>query len=899
MTDSVDLGYSKLLIYGTEENDLPLSSLTDALASGSSGTIGTATTTMNSNMTTDLVDPSTIDSGDMLSQLTLSSRAHIKGGQTAYNAGTGFFLGWESTTYKFSIGDGASNYMTWDGTTLSIGGTFSAGAIDIGGADATSFHVDASGNMWLGAATFAGAPFTVSNAGVLTATGAIISGTITATSGTIGGFTIGTDYFRDAANSFGLASTVTGGDDVRFWAGDTFANRATAPFRVTEAGAVTATNITITGGSVLSSILAGIIAQANLDVSNRGWGQTCAFTVTDADTVAWGAGTFTDAAGTAYSIGASNTGNMVAKTYIYLDTIASITAYQTTTTSSTAVGTGKVLVAIAQNGTGEATFTVLDGQGGQNIDAANIVAGSITANEIAASTITAGKMSVSQLSAIAADLGAITAGTIVLPSGGYIRSGQTAYNTGTGFYLGNDSGTTKFSIGDATLNFLTWNGTTFSVSGGINPQITAVAGENLTVGDPVCIRTNEIVKQVASHDARVLESSAGTNYGTATTAVIGSTNATNNGDSYLFVKFDLSTITIPIADSAMIRLYVVPATMTAAGSSYQIGIFQVTGADWDESTITWTNKPAIGAIFEDWELSNGDSITDDFIEESSAQYIYLDVTTLFNQWKAGSQSDYGVCIRWTQRSDNLEPAATTSNVEVATSEHATAAFRPTIIVSGVSENIGKAYKANATNFTDLFGEFGICMATVSAAATATIQTGGKVSNQSGLTPGQTYYVTDSETLSTTPGTLVREVGIALSATEMVINSSFSRVVTDVITYNSNDSTSDHDSTNTLFIPLGFKPKLITFEGTTKAGGAASVHTAIGKWQNAVQQTILVSNSSPIVTSAYLAYDVPGANESATLTVTSESDSGVKLTFQLKDNTTSDSSYVSGVLTFTR
>ena len=40
--------------------------------------------------------------------------------------------------------------------------------IDIGGADASSFHVDSDGNLWLGAALYANAPFKVSNAGVLT-----------------------------------------------------------------------------------------------------------------------------------------------------------------------------------------------------------------------------------------------------------------------------------------------------------------------------------------------------------------------------------------------------------------------------------------------------------------------------------------------------------------------------------------------------------------------------------------------------------------------------------------------------------------------------------------------------------------------------------------------------------
>lgn len=79
-------------------------------------------------------------------------------------------------------------------------------------------------------------------------------GTITATTGAIGGFSIGADYVRDAANSFGLASTVSGGDDIRFWAGDTFANRATAPFRVSEAGAVVAKSISIGGATIQYTI---------------------------------------------------------------------------------------------------------------------------------------------------------------------------------------------------------------------------------------------------------------------------------------------------------------------------------------------------------------------------------------------------------------------------------------------------------------------------------------------------------------------------------------------------------------------------------------------------------------------------------------------------------------------
>lgn len=67
---------------------------------------------------------------------------------------------------------------------------------------------------------------------------------------TAGGFTIGADYLRDAANTFGLASTVTGGDDVRFWAGDSFANRASAPLQLYESGYIFAKDIVLAKGSL-------------------------------------------------------------------------------------------------------------------------------------------------------------------------------------------------------------------------------------------------------------------------------------------------------------------------------------------------------------------------------------------------------------------------------------------------------------------------------------------------------------------------------------------------------------------------------------------------------------------------------------------------------------------------
>lgn len=71
----------------------------------------------------------------------------------------------------------SSEGITIDADTLDLTGTLSVGdALDVGGSDASSFHVDVNGNMWLGDAAYASAPFKVSNAGALEASSFALSG---------------------------------------------------------------------------------------------------------------------------------------------------------------------------------------------------------------------------------------------------------------------------------------------------------------------------------------------------------------------------------------------------------------------------------------------------------------------------------------------------------------------------------------------------------------------------------------------------------------------------------------------------------------------------------------------------------------------------------------------------
>lgn len=54
--------------------------------------------------------------------ITFSAGGAIKGGQTAYNTGNGWFLGYSGGFYRFSIGDPGGSYMRWTGSELEIFG---------------------------------------------------------------------------------------------------------------------------------------------------------------------------------------------------------------------------------------------------------------------------------------------------------------------------------------------------------------------------------------------------------------------------------------------------------------------------------------------------------------------------------------------------------------------------------------------------------------------------------------------------------------------------------------------------------------------------------------------------------------------------------------------------------
>lgn len=155
----------------------------------------------------------------------------------------------QSSTYSA----GSSGWrIAADGTAEFNGGAFSVTSIDIGGFDNASFHVNTEGDMWLGASASASAPFRVSKTGAMTATSGTFSGAITGSTIDIGSGS--TSFHVDVSGNM--------------WSGASAS--ASAPFKVSAAGVLSAASGTL-GGSLTISSSGTLTTGAGLGATTLGY----------------------------------------------------------------------------------------------------------------------------------------------------------------------------------------------------------------------------------------------------------------------------------------------------------------------------------------------------------------------------------------------------------------------------------------------------------------------------------------------------------------------------------------------------------------------------------------------------------------------------------------------------
>ena len=193
-------------------------------------------------------------------------------------------------------------------------------------------------------------------------------------------------------------------------------------------------------------------------VSDQGYSNDINFSATNYEDITWGSGTLRFADGRTYSISAGGV-KLTSDHIIYLDLAVSETVLQTSTDFADGMGNGKIPLAYATKsgvGTKNADIFPIGFGGKMQLDGSvHITDRSIIADQIAANVITANEIDVNDL----------FAQEITIANTGHIKGGQTAFDTGIGFFLGYSTDAYKFSIGDASGGKMTFDGTDFSVSG--------------------------------------------------------------------------------------------------------------------------------------------------------------------------------------------------------------------------------------------------------------------------------------------------------------------------------------------------------------------------------------------------------------------------------------------------
>ncbi len=393
-------------------------------------------------------------------------------------------------------------------------GALTASTIDIGGSDATSFHVDVNGNMWLGAATFATATFSVSSAGAMIATSGTIAGwNITTTTLRSGASDAASNVLIDSANTLIRLGPTSGnylnldGANLRIRSSNYVSGFAGAGFTLEpdllEVGNIAArglirssvmeyNNISVHSGSDLIA-QGGDVLNADMTAADNS-----TFTIKGTDTFAvndrlrikdgtndeWLLVTGTGSAPT-YAVTRDQAAAYAPNSNPAWKKGASVVNYGQSGAGGiymTASDTNAPYISVFTHaGSPWSTLTTqlrlgnLNGYLGYVADTFGLGVGSSSGtdsnitvdptNGIRIRNGTTNKITFDN-SGNATLLNLTVGGSLNISTSGNIKSGQTAYNTGTGFFLEYNSGSPRLSIGDGTTtNSLTWNASLLTVNG--------------------------------------------------------------------------------------------------------------------------------------------------------------------------------------------------------------------------------------------------------------------------------------------------------------------------------------------------------------------------------------------------------------------------------------------------
>ena len=630
----------------------------------------------------------------------------------------GSLLGSGELIGNTSVKDGylqSSNFVTgtsgWQLTPTSAEINVSTAILSLDIPDTTtanSFHVDSSGNTWWGANVADG--YASADAYVLS------TGVVKFASGAVGGWTINsTSIYTGTEDHDGYTANA---GDLTIYSDGSDASIHARNWYVDTSGVLTCSGATISGSTITTPTITSI--QSGSEIAIQGWQTTLVFTASDYRTVGWSVGNdevITLMDGTVYTFTAGNTSTMAALTYIYLDIATSTTALQVTTTAATAVGTGKILVAIAKNNPDTSANAEIQAFGGSATDTTilvdNVVANLNSTNEFISNTAQIKDAIITNAKITALDVGKLTAGTILSQAivlgvtagvGDVYIAGGTydidAWTATGGFILGiddSDSDLAKLYIGSPT-KYMKFDGTNLVHTGSKFIELFE-AGEDITAENTLCMKP-AIVDIAPSADIYTDSSDPDTNRDSSDPMWVG------RGGSAIyevFIKFAMTYVPTNLVKAELIF------QSSGAITGTPVFLSSRCTSDFSENgTVTYNNKPTI--------VSDSGGVRDGIPDVDADDEVVFDVTNLVRNWKSGRYDNYGLKI-WNTAYNNF--------MTWYSKENGTSANRPILRCYDGGDSDGKVYKTDVRDYVLTRNYIGVAQNTDTAGNTIQVQRQGK------------------------------------------------------------------------------------------------------------------------------------------------------------------------------
>tara|TARA_Y100000310_G_scaffold323609_1_gene384279 strand:- start:3046 stop:4959 length:1914 start_codon:yes stop_codon:yes gene_type:complete len=341
------------------------------------------------------------------------------------------------------------------------------------------------------------------------------------------------------------------------------------------------------------------------------------------------------------------------------------------------------------------------------------------------------------------------AATATITTGGVI-SGLSGLTSGSRYYLSNTFGTISTTAGDFTRFIGYALGATQLF---INPS------ETLSITETVTLTAGE---DIAAYEAigtsgQVVQTTAGITCGEATYGDAGSADTNFDDDDIQFRDSSggsekhgfMSFISAPATPSGSgitvtkweIRLQ----GRQFSGNTNQNLLLKELNAPFDETTLTWNNKPAMGSeIFA--LVFVGGAFDSGWFEVTEDEYNNVKNNGIGGEYDA----DNGAATRIGDEDDGTPPLLD--------------------VRFTVSFNDGEAYTADAGSATHAGSFIGFALAAANDTESVSVQVVGVVTNAAwSLTIGDRYYLSDTKgAIATSAGSNTIQVGVAIAATKLLI-----------------------------------------------------------------------------------------------------------------------------------